>query len=46
MWLLGFIVFVLIGIISVVVTGWLFVEIITNCIDMWLEHMEQEERRK
>lgn len=46
MWLLGFIVFVLVGIISVVVTGWLFVEIIANCIDMWLEHMEQEERRK
>lgn len=44
MWLLGFIVFVLVGIISVVVTGWLFVQIVINCIDMLLEHIEQGER--
>lgn len=46
MWMLGFIIFVLTGIVSIGVTGWLFVKIITECYDMWFEHMEQEERKK
>ena len=39
---LGAAIFAVVGIVSVGAVGWLFVEVIINCVDMIIDHIEED----